>query len=143
MLIAIGVVVMACEEGQVQQIAPEQQGSSVTVAPRSEEKGASRYAKATAPVESGNSDALSQTKQSAVCTTREGRDPDGSARIGDFVRPDGVPDYEILDLTVDQEHAGREGARVAERLVDTRAKSEADYPSSRGTSRPGIPDTMP
>ncbi|MCA1606893.1 MAG: hypothetical protein LC775_15810 [Acidobacteria bacterium] len=118
---------MACEESQVQQTDPEQQGSGVTEAPRSEEEGAVRYAEATALVEAGNPDALAQTKQSAACTTREGRSPDGSARIGDFVRPDSVPGYEIFDLPVDQERAGREGARVAELLVDTRTKSEADY----------------
>ena len=127
MLIAIGVVVMACEGGQVQQTDPEQQGSGVTEAPRSEEEGAVRSAEATALVESGKPDMLAQTKLSAVCTSREGRSPNGSALIGDFVPPDSVPDYEILDLTGDQEHAGREGARVAELLVDTRTKSEADY----------------
>ena len=126
MLIAIGVVVMACEEGQVQQTDPEQLGSGVTGAPRSEE-GSVRYAQATALVEAGNADALAQTKQSALCATRESRSPDGSARIGDFIPPDSVPDYEIFELTVDQERAGREGARVAELLVDTRTKSEVDY----------------
>ena len=126
MLIAIGVVVMACEEGQVQQTDPEQQGSGVTGAPRSEE-GSVRYAQATALVEAGNADALAQTKQSALCATRESRSPDGSARIGDFIPPDSVPDYEIFELTVDQERSGREGARVAELLVNTRAKSEAGY----------------
>jgi hypothetical protein len=127
MLIVIGVVVMACEEGQVQKTDPEQQRSGVTEVPRSEE-GAVRYAEATPLVEAGgNLDALSQTKQSAACATREGRSPDDSARIGDFTPPDSVPDYEILDLTGDLERAGREGARVAELLVDTRTKSEADY----------------
>jgi hypothetical protein len=127
MLIVVGVVVMACEEGQVKQTDPEQQRSGVTEVPRSEE-GAVRYAEATPLVEAGgNPDALSQTKLSAVCTTREGRSPDDSAWIGDFVPPHSVPDYKILDLTVDQERAGREGARVAELLVDTRTKSEADY----------------
>jgi hypothetical protein len=127
MLIAIGIVVMACEEGQVQQIDPEQQGSGVGGASRSEEEGAVRYAEATALVESGNPNTLAQTNLSAVCTTREGRSPDGSARIGDFVSPDSVPVYEILDLTEDQERADRGGARVAELLVDTRTKSEVDY----------------
>ena len=127
MLIAIVVVVMACEEGQVQQTDPEQQGSSVTGASRSEEEGAVHHAEATTLVESGNPDALAQTKLSAVCTTRESTSPEGSARIGDFVPPHSVPDYKILDLIGDQERAGREGARVAELLVDTRTKSEADY----------------
>jgi hypothetical protein len=119
-VIAIAVVVMACEEGRVQQTDPEQQGFGVTEAPRSEEVG-------TALVEAGNPDALAQAKQSAVCTTREGRSPGGSARIGDFIPPESVPDYEILELTEDQERAGREGARLAELLVDTRTKSEAGY----------------
>ena len=118
---------MACEEGQVQQADPKQQGSGVSESPRSEKEGAVRHAEATTLVESGNSDALAQTKQNAVCTTREGRSREGSERIGDFVTPDSVPDYEILNLTVDQERAGRQGARVAELLVDTRTKSEADY----------------
>jgi hypothetical protein len=38
-----------------------------------------------------------------------------------------VPDYEIFDLTVNQERAGREGVRVAELMVNTRTKSEAAY----------------
>jgi hypothetical protein len=127
MLIALAVVVMACEEGQVQQTDPEQQGSGVTGAPRSEAEGAVRYAEAPAIAEAGNPNALAQTNLSAVCTTKESRSSNGSARIGDFVRPESVPDYEILDLTADQERAGREGARVAELLVDTRTKSEVDY----------------
>ncbi len=127
MLIALAVVVMACEEGQVQQTDPEQQGFGVAGASRSEEEGAVRYAEAPALAEAGNFNTLAQTNLSAVCTTRENRSPDGSARIGDFVRPESVPDYEILDLTADQERAGREGARVAELLVDTQTKSEADY----------------
>jgi hypothetical protein len=106
-LFALAIVVMACEEGQVQQTDPEQQGSGVTGAPRSEAEGAARYAEAPAIAEAGN--------------------PNGSARIGDFVRPESVPDYEILDLTADQERAGREGARVAEFLVDTRTKAEVVY----------------
>jgi len=127
MLIVIGVVAMACEEGQVQQTDPEQQGSGVSGAPRSEKVGAVRYAEATALVEAGNADALDQTKQSAACATREGRSPDRSARIGDFIPPDSVRDYEIFDLAGDQERAGREGARVAELLVDTRTNSKANY----------------
>lgn len=127
MLITLAVVVMACEEGQVQQTDPEQQGFGVAGASRSEEEGAVRYAEAPALAEAGNFNALAQTNLSAVCTARENRSPDGSARIGDFVRPESVPDYEILDLTADQERAGREGARVAELLVDTQTKSEVDY----------------
>jgi hypothetical protein len=127
MLIALAVFVMACEEGQVQQTDPEQQGSGVTGGPRSEEEGAVRYGVAPALVEAGNFNALSQANLSSVCTTREGRSPDGSARIGNFIQPESVPHYEILDLTADQERAGREGARVAELLVDTRKKSEVDY----------------
>ena len=127
MLIVIAVAVMACEEGQVQQTDRDQQGSGVTAALRSEQEGAGRYAKATALVEAGNPGALAQTSENAACTTREARHPDGSARIGDFTPPDSVPDYEIFDLTADQERAGREGARVADLLVDTRTKTEADY----------------
>ena len=125
MLIAIGLVVLACEEGQVQQTDPEQQGSGATGALRSEKEGAIRHAEAATVA--GDFEALAQTNLSAVCTTREGRSAYGSARIGDSVSPDSVPDYEILDLTGDQERAGREGARVAELLVDTRTKSEAGY----------------
>lgn len=127
MFIVIAVVVTACEEGRVQQSDPEQQGSGVTGAFRSEEKGAVRSGVDPALVEAGNFNALSQTNLSAVCTTREVRRPDGSARIGNFIRPESVPDYEILDLTADQKRAAREGARVAELLVYTRTKSEADY----------------
>ncbi len=125
MLIVIGVV-MACEESQVQHTDPAQQAPGVTGAPRSEE-GAVRYAEATALVEAGNADALAQTKQSALCATRESSSPDGSARIGNFIPPDSVPGYEIFELTVDKERAGREGARVAELVVNTRTKSEAGY----------------
>ena len=127
MFIVIAVVVTACEEGRGQQTDPEQQGSGVTGAFRSEEEGAVRSGVAPALVEAGNFNALSQTNLSAVCTTREDGSPDGSGRIGNFIRPESVPDYEILDLTADQERAAREDARVAEFLVHTRTKSEADY----------------
>jgi hypothetical protein len=127
MFIVIAVVVTACEEGRVQQTDPEQQGSGVTGAFRSEQEGAVRSGVVPALVEAGNFNALSQTNLSAVCTTREDGSPDGSARIGNFIRPESVPHYEILDLTADQERAAREGARVAELLVYTRTKSEADY----------------
>ena len=127
MFIVIAVVITACEEGRVQQTDPEQQGSGVTGAFRSEQEGAVRSGVAPALVEAGNFNALSQTNLSAVCTTREDGCPDGSGRIGNFIRPESVPDYEILDLTADQERAAREGARVAELLVCTRTKSEADY----------------
>ena len=125
--IVIAVVVTACEEGRVQQTDPEQQGSGVTGAFRSEQEGAVRSGVAPALVEAGNFNALSQTNLSAVCTTREDGSPDGSGRIGNFIRPESVPDYEILDLTADQERAAREDARVAEFLVHTRTKREADY----------------
>jgi hypothetical protein len=127
MFIVIAVVVTACEEGRVQQTDPEQQGSGVTGAFRSEQEGAVRSGVAPALVEAGNFNALSQTNLSAVCTAREDGSPDGSGRIGNFIRPESVPDYEILDLTADQERAAREDARVAEFLVHTRTKSEADY----------------
>jgi hypothetical protein len=127
MFIVIAVVVTACEEGRVQQTDPEQQGSGVTGAFRSEQEGAVRSGVAPVLVEAGNFNALSQTNLSAVCTTREDGSPDGSGRIGNFIRPESVPDYEILDLTADQERAAREDARVAEFLVHTRTKSEADY----------------
>lgn len=127
MFIVIAVVVTACEEGRVQQTDPEQQGSGVTGAFRSEQEGAVRSGVAPALVEAGNFNALSQTNLSAVCTAREDGSPDGSGRIGNFIRPESVPDYEILDLTADQERAAREGARVAEFLVHTRTKREADY----------------
>ncbi len=126
MFIVIGVVVVACEEGQVQQTDSEQQQSGLIGAPRSEEGGV-RYAEATALDEARNADALAQTEQSGLCATRESRSPDVSARIGDFILPDIVPDYEIFELTVDQERAGREGARVAVLVVNTRTKSEAGY----------------
>jgi hypothetical protein len=127
MFIVIAVVVTACEEGRVQQTDPEQQGSGVTGAFRSEQEGAVRSGVAPALVEAGNFNALSQTNLSAVCTAREDGSPDGSGRIGNFIRPESVPDYEILDLTADLERAAREDARVAEFLVHTRTKSEADY----------------
>jgi hypothetical protein len=127
MFIVIAVVITACEEGRVQQTDPEQQGSGVTGAFRSEQEGAVRSGVAPALVEAGNFNALSQTNLSAVCTTREEGSPDGSGRIGNFIRPESVPDYGILDLTADQERAAREDARVAEFLVHTRTKSEADY----------------
>ena len=99
----------------------------MTEAFRSEQEGAVRSGVVPALVEAGNFNALSQTNLSAVCTTREDGSPDGSARIGNFIRPESAPHYEILDLTADQERAAREGARVAELLVYTRTKSEADY----------------
>jgi hypothetical protein len=127
MFIVIAVVITACEEGRVQQTDPEQQGSGVTGAFRSEQEGAVRSGVAPALVEAGNFNALSQTNLSAVCTTREDGSPDGSGRIGNFIRPESVPDYEILDLTADQQRAAQEDVRVAEFLVHTRTKSEADY----------------
>src|SRR5215217_4637876 len=113
MFIVMVVVVTACEEGRGQQTDPEQQGSGVTGAFRSEQEGAVRSGVAPVLVEAGNFNALSQTNLSAVCTTREDGSPDGSARIGNFIRPESVPDYEILDLTADQKRAAREGARDA------------------------------
>lgn len=44
-------------------------------------------------------------------------------RIGDFKRPEEVPEYEILDEVRDQ----RQGARGAWLLVDTRSVSEEEY----------------
>jgi hypothetical protein len=78
MFIVIAVVVAVCEEGRVQQTDPEQQGSGVTGAFRSEQEGAVRSGVTPALVEGGNFNALSQTNLSAVCTTREDGSPDGS-----------------------------------------------------------------
>jgi hypothetical protein len=44
-------------------------------------------------------------------------------RIGDFRRPDEVPEYEVLDERRDQ----RDGARGAWLMVDTRSRSEEEY----------------
>ncbi len=44
-------------------------------------------------------------------------------RIGDFVKPESVPSYKILQ----EEPVERDCARVVRSLVDTRARSEADY----------------
>lgn len=44
-------------------------------------------------------------------------------RIGDFVKPESVPSYEILQ----EEPVERDCARAVRLLVDTRAGSEADY----------------
>lgn len=44
-------------------------------------------------------------------------------RIGDFKRPQEVPEYEILDERRDQ----RDGARGAWLLIDTRSRSEEEY----------------
>jgi hypothetical protein len=54
MFIVIAVVVTACEEGRVQQTDPEQQGSGVTGAFRSEQEGAVRSGVAPALVEAGD-----------------------------------------------------------------------------------------
>lgn len=44
-------------------------------------------------------------------------------RIGDFAKPESVPSYEILE----EEPVERDCARAVRLLVDTRARSEADY----------------
>ncbi len=44
-------------------------------------------------------------------------------RIGDFGRPEGVPEYEILDETRNE----RDGARGAWVMVNTRSHSEEEY----------------
>jgi hypothetical protein len=44
-------------------------------------------------------------------------------RIGDFERPEEVPEYEILDERRDR----RDGARGAWLLIDTRSRSEEEY----------------
>jgi len=44
-------------------------------------------------------------------------------RIGSFERPESVPAYEILE----EEPTGRDGARSARLLVDTRSRSEEDF----------------
>lgn len=60
-----------------------------------------------------------------VASAGEGARPEKSAqiRIGDFERPEGVPEYEILDERRDQ----RDGARGAWLLIDTRSRSEEEY----------------
>ncbi len=44
-------------------------------------------------------------------------------RIGSFEKPDGVPEYEILESLP----ADRDGANAARLLVDTRSRSEEDF----------------
>ena len=44
-------------------------------------------------------------------------------RLGSFERPEGVPDYEILE----EVPTGEDGARSARLLVDTRSRSQEDF----------------
>ena len=59
----------------------------------------------------------------------EGRDavgpaPDvGELKIGDFEAPERVPDYEVLEKSLDT----RDGARAARLLIDTRSREEEEF----------------
>lgn len=66
---------------------------------------------------------------SNVASRREETDPEvrsgarSERRIGDFGRPEKVPEYEILDERKNE----RDGARGAWLMVDTRSHSEEEY----------------
>jgi hypothetical protein len=59
----------------------------------------------------------------------QGRDaagprPDGAdLKIGSFETPERVPEYEVLEKSTD----GREGARAARLLIDTRSREEEEF----------------
>ncbi|MDQ3375663.1 MAG: hypothetical protein M3533_02060 [Actinomycetota bacterium] len=61
----------------------------------------------------------------SVASTDEEARPDASSevRIGNFERPEEVPEYEILD----ERRNERDGARGAWLMVDTRSHGEEDY----------------
>ena len=53
-----------------------------------------------------------------------GQGPDGGdLKIGGFAAPERVPEYEILEESTD----GREGARAARLLIDTRSREEEEF----------------
>jgi hypothetical protein len=53
-----------------------------------------------------------------------GPGPDGGdLEIGSFQAPERVPEYEVLEKSTD----GREGARAARLLIDTRSREEEEY----------------
>lgn len=64
-------------------------------------------------------EAMRSTSASEEARPRKGPE----IRIGDFERPAGVPEYEI----VDERRNRREDARGAWLLVDTRSRSEEEY----------------
>ena len=47
----------------------------------------------------------------------------GQGRVGSFERPEGVPEYRILDERLDE----RDGAKGAWLMIDTRSHSEEEY----------------
>jgi hypothetical protein len=47
----------------------------------------------------------------------------GDLKIGDFEAPERVPEYEVLEKSTD----GREGARAARLLIDTRSREEEEF----------------
>src|SRR5918997_1527712 len=53
-----------------------------------------------------------------------GPGPDGGdLKIGDFEAPERVPDYEVLEKSLDT----RDGARAARLLIDTRSREEEEF----------------
>jgi hypothetical protein len=53
-----------------------------------------------------------------------GPGPDGGdLKIGDFEAPEHVPDYEVLEKSLDT----RDGARAARLLIDTRSREEEEF----------------
>ena len=47
----------------------------------------------------------------------------GDLKIGDFEAPERVPDYEVLEKSLDT----RDGARAARLLIDTRSREEEEF----------------
>jgi hypothetical protein len=47
----------------------------------------------------------------------------GDLKIGDFETPERVPDYEVLEKSLDT----RDGARAARLLIDTRSREEEEF----------------
>lgn len=73
-----------------------------------------------APEPSAALDAASGREEAGPETSSRAR---SEGRIGDFGRPEGVPEYEILDERKNE----RDGARGAWLMVDTRSHGEEEY----------------
>ena len=73
-------------------------------------------------VENSAESTTEETSGKLRCSEEEKKERQ-DLRLGDFEPPEDAPEYEI----VDEQPADRYGAKAAQLLVDTRARSEEDY----------------
>lgn len=72
-------------------------------------------------------DNSSMTDYGPVCKDRAGLAEEAEPRLGDFTPPEDVPEYELIEMSGEQEQAGSGDARILEFLVDTKVSDEVSY----------------